>query len=243
MAQSLDNRINSALRSAARLKDVESVIEAVGTEIAATQVKLDTENARSIDPALTTPQAREARNNAADLEHDIRRLNASLGMLQEKRDRIISEDEESRRQAQYEEAKAERDAVARLIRERYPHIASELLALVKRIDASNALCDNANRQRPAGVASLAQAEELARGASYYWPMDRGGGPMIRISEMSVPFLGRSGGYLPVIGTNQLGATEHGYAAQWERQIQEDLAFAETPMEGVDAAPIPETQNA
>jgi formylmethanofuran:tetrahydromethanopterin formyltransferase len=60
MAQSLESRINSALRSAARLKDVQGVITDVEAEIASTRTKLEAENARSIDPALTTPQAREA---------------------------------------------------------------------------------------------------------------------------------------------------------------------------------------
>ena len=42
MAQSLENRIQSALRSAARLKDVQGVIADVEAEIASTQAKLDT---------------------------------------------------------------------------------------------------------------------------------------------------------------------------------------------------------
>lgn len=223
MAQSLEQRINAALRSAARLKDVEAVIADVETEIGATQSKLDAENARSIDPALTTPQAREARNNAADLEHDIRRLNASLGMLQEKRDKIVAETEEARRQAHYEAVKAERDDLARHIRSRYPEIALELLNLARRIQKSDADCE---------AVRLLGAEYTARETTACgWEMSKGGGALMRITDLTIPLLGRPGYYLPI---------SHGFdgspSAIWQKAVDLDQELSRGDVTGLDPEP-------
>jgi hypothetical protein len=231
MAQSLESRINAALRSAARLKDVEAVIAAVEAEIGATQIKLDAENARSIDPALTTPQAREARNNAADLEHDIRRLNASLGLLIETRDGIVARNVEEQRQARYDAAKAERDALARNIRTRYPELAMELLSMVQRIEASDKQCAAVNQDRPEGSGHLAFAEHLARDCGYSWPMSRGGGLVLKIADMRLPLLGRDGTYLPIQANAMTGSTSF-----WESAMAEDQALAKEPIPGIDPEP-------
>ena len=221
MAQSLDKRINAALRSAARLADVESVIGDVETEIAATTKRFDAETARSVDPALTTPEAREARNNAADLEHDIRRLNASLGMLQETRDRLISEGKEAERKARYEAAKAKRDALAVHIRTRYPEIAMELLDMARQIAESDAECKAVNP-------SLDSAEYLARECGYYWRSDgTSSTPVDRIGDIKLPLLGQSGQYLPV-----WTSTLDGRDKLWARRVQDDQAFAAKPIDGI-----------
>lgn len=196
MAQPLENRITAALRSSSRIKDVESTISDVGTEIGATQIKFDHEQARSIDPALTTPQAREARNNAADLEHDIRRLNASLDLLKVRRQTILDDESYAKRVARYEAAKAERNDLARHIRTRYPAIGLELAELAKRIAASDVECEAASRDRPRDEPVLQSAEHLARECGYYWEMQKGGSPVVRIGDIMFPLLGRDGTYMP-----------------------------------------------
>ncbi|MFT4056163.1 MAG: hypothetical protein QM681_16790 [Novosphingobium sp.] len=221
MAQSLESRINAALRSAARLKDVEAVITEVDKQIADTQIKFDRETARSIDPALTTPQAREARNTAADLEHDIRRLNASLGLLQSARDKIIADTEEARRQAHFDAVKAERDDLARHIRERYPALAMELLEMAQRIAKSDIDCDKVR---------LKSAELVARECSWSWDMSKGGGPVTRIGSINLPLLGRDGGYLPVQTSMQDGSTTY-----WQRLVDLDQEFAKQPVPELDSA--------
>lgn len=236
MAQSLENRINAALRSAARLKDVEAVIAAVKTEIADTTVKMEAETARSIDPALTTPQAREARNNAADLEHDIRRLNASLGMLVEKRDKIIADNAEEQRRKRFDAAKAERDDLARHIRTRYPEIAMEMLALVRRINASNAACEAVNQETPWKGEKLILAEHLARGAGYYWEMGQGGGPVTLLSQINLPLLSRSGAYLPIEERSV-----DGIGSLWADRVTADQQGAREPIPGIEPAPAAEPE--
>lgn len=240
MAQSLESRINAALRSAARLKDVETVIADVNAEIASAGGRLDAENARSVDPALTTPEAREARNNAADLEHDIRRLFASLGLLTETRDRIVARAVEEQRQARYDAAKAERDALARNIRTRYPELAMELLSMVRRIEASDKQCAAVNQDRPEGSGNLALAENLARDCGYSWPMSRGGGSVMRLADMRLPLLGRDGAYLPIQANAMTGST-----SSWDNAMAEDQAFAKLPIPGIDPEPeaAPQSQAA
>lgn len=222
MAQSLDNRINAALRSAARLKDVETVICDVKAEIAATTVKFDGETARSVDPSLTTPQAREARNNAADLEHDIRRLNASLSLLEEKRAKLIEDAKEAERRSEYDSAKAERDDLAALIRTRYPALALELVNIVQRIDASNAQVKAANYCLPDHAKPLIPAEDIARGhIGYSW---NSGGPIHKLGDIILPLLHTAGAYLPIQRNITTGRKDH-----WERQIAEEQKFSATPL--------------
>jgi len=232
MAQPLESRINAALRSAARLKDVETVISDVETEITAVTVKFDEETARSIDPALTTPQAREARNNAADLEHDVRRLNASLQLLRERRQKIIDDDTHARKLARYEAAKATRDELALHIRTRYPALAMELVEIAQRIAASDAECSTVNADRPKGTPQLESAEYLARECGWSWPSAVGSVPVHRIGDAVVPLLGRPGTYLPLQPGNALAKNSH-----WSNQITADQEFAKREVPGLTAKTV------
>lgn len=224
MAQPLETRITAALRSSSRIKDVETTIADVGAEIGATQTKYDLEAARSIDPSLTTPQAREARNNAADLEHDIRRLNASLELLGKRRQAILDDESYAKRLASYEAAKKKRDDLAQHIRSRYPGIAMELLAMAQRIAASEAECEMVNRDRPRNAPALESAEFLARECGHSWGMAAGAGPVTRIGRMAVPLLMRSGNYLP-IQTSNLTQNADG----WRADIEQDQKDAKRPL--------------
>lgn len=198
MAQPLENRITSSLRPSSRLKDVAATIDDVEKEIAATQRRGDLETARSIDPAMATKEAREARNNAADLEHDVRRLNASLELLKARHQAILDDESYALRAARYKAAKAERDDLARHIRARYPEIAMELLTMARRIRASEAECNAVNRDRPHGEAALESAERLARACGYCW---EGGGEVTRIGNIRMPLLMMNGSYLPIQTSN------------------------------------------
>ncbi len=205
MAQPLETRITAALRESSRLKDVETTIGDVGREITDTQKRCDQETARSVDPALTTPQAREARNNAADLEHDIRRLNASLELLNRRRQTILDDDAYAKRRSRYDAAKKERDDLALHIRSRYPEIAMELVALARRIQASEDECNVVNRDRPRDEPVLESAELLARACGHYW---NSGGPVTRIGAIKLPLLMMSGTYLPIQTSNITQGADH-----------------------------------
>lgn len=217
MAQPLERRISSALHESSRLADVEALSAEVEKEITETGERHESEVARSIDPALTTPQAREARDNSADLEHDLRRLNASLDMLRARRQKILDDESYARRRERYAAAKRERDEVACLIRTRYPALAAELASMAECIFKSDAECAAANADRPRGEPLLVSAEQLARDCGLTWP---GGGPVLRIGEMHVPLLHGVGQYLPL---PEQGGT---VAKLWREQIKADAAFAQ-----------------
>lgn len=200
MAQPLEKRITSALRSSSRLADVETTIGDVETEIDATEARLAGEQARSIDPALSTPEARDARNAVADLEHDLRRLGASLDLLRGRRQAILDDDSYAKRRARYEAARAERDDLAEHIRARYPELALELAELAERIIASDAECAAVNNDRPRGEPELASAEQIARGytasgsweGAYY-------NPALRLIDIKLPLLNAPGNLWPARG--------------------------------------------
>ncbi|GLT02998.1 hypothetical protein GCM10007897_44360 [Sphingobium jiangsuense] len=192
---SLEKRITSALRSSSRLKDVEGVIAEVKDAMANAAEDQAVEEARSIDPALSTAEAREARNNAADLAHDVRRLEASLGQLRERRQAIQDDESYEQRRQRFAAAKAERDELAALIRARYPVLAMELLEMVRRIEANDAEIVEVNKARPRGEKSLLSAEHVARGLpGYTW---RNMEPVTRLADATLPIMSGPGVYLPV----------------------------------------------
>ncbi|WP_313393565.1 hypothetical protein [Sphingobium yanoikuyae] len=235
MAQPLETRITAALRDSSRLRDVETTIGDVRREITDTQKRCDQETARSVDPALTTPQAREARNNAADLEHDIRRLNASLELLNRRRQTILDDDAYAKRRARYDAAKKERDDLALHIRARYPEIAMELVAMARRIQASEAECKIVNMDRPRDEPVLESAEHLARACGYYW---KSGGEVTRIGSIKLPFLMMNGNYLPIQTSNITQGAD-----QQRKQIELDQQEAKLPLAIDGAAPPADAREA
>lgn len=210
MAQTLENRITSALRDASRLTDVQSVIAEVEAETTRMQDMHASEVARSIDPSLTTPAAREARNNAADYEHDVRRLRASHELLSKRRQAILDDESYAQRVQRYDAAVKERDDLAAVIRDRYPQIAMEILDIVIRIKASDATCSAVNQDRPRGRPALESAEALARGvpSNFY----SAGGPITKLEKARLPFLDQPGGYLPVQASNITQNSDSWHAA-------------------------------
>jgi hypothetical protein len=188
MAQPLENRITAALRDSSRLKDVEATISDVGSEIGSARKALSQELARSVDPALTTPQARQARSTAADLEHDIRRLEVSLSLLGERRQAILDDESYAIRLKRYEAAESERDALVAWVRDRYSVIVLEIVDMVQRLHASDAECAAVNRDRPRDKPVLVGAEFLGRDLppSGYWPIEKGGSPGTRLDTMILP---------------------------------------------------------
>jgi len=228
MAQPLENRITAALRASSRLKDVETTIADVENEIGSTKGLFDKETARSVDPELTTPQAREARNNAADLEHDMRRLNASLELLRKRRQSILDDEAYAKRLARYEAARKEQEDLAQFIRTRYHAIAMELVAMMQRIQASDAENAIVNRDLPRGAAHLKGAEGMARGHyNYSWS---GGTPVTQLNQIVMPMLGRVGCYLPI--PDRMSIDYKARLTHFPKLLEEEKTFCQTPIEGL-----------
>lgn len=194
MAQPLNDQINSALGGSSRLKDVEAVIAAAQAKLGHLKTEIATAEARSIDPAVTTLQAREARDLAADLAHDIRRLGASLTALEQRRQSLLADESYEERRRHYAAAREARDNLVERVRIRYPAIALELLQLVEDLAANEAECAAVNAARPKGEPLLESAEALARDCAGNWY--RGVTPVARLKDMKLPFLSSDGLLLP-----------------------------------------------
>ena len=194
MAQPLETRIASALRPSSRLKDVENVIGEVEAEIERFTLAEKAEATKSVDPRVTTEQARASRNTAADHLHDARRMTATFELLRERRQAILDDEEYAKRAQNYADAKARRDALADRISTRYPALVAELYQMVEAIDQSDAECKRVNADRPRGAEYLASAEGIARGCGDNFS-DRGE-RFNRLKQMQVPFLDGPGLLLP-----------------------------------------------
>lgn len=195
MAKPLSERVAAALASSARLADVRTLIVEVEAAGAAAAACADQAKKRSLDPELTAADARQARLEYEDHDHEIRRHERWRKQLEERRDDILADERFAKRRAEYEAAAAERDALATEIAERYPKIAAELLDLVDRIEASDRRCATVNGEgTPRGMPFLVSAEAIARGSikNFYWPMHRGGGPVMRLRAIAMPKLNEDG---------------------------------------------------
>ena len=211
MAKTLEDQITAALRPSSRIVDVKAVITSVQAQIVATTAEFETQTALSISPALTVPQAREARNTAADLEHDLRRLNASLDLLVQREKKLIGEGDLAARRERYAAAAERRDRLVQDIKTIYPVIAGQFYDLVRRIEESDAECEDLNRGgAPWGSQPLVSAEILARGCdpNLYWPNNAG--PVQRLGRAVVPFLTSSESVLPAHnGYGEMSARKRG----------------------------------
>lgn len=214
---SLEKRITKALHASSRLRDVETLISEVDELIEQAEIAQQEADAKSVDPALTTAEAREARNQAADFAHDVRRLGASLSALKDRRTAILEDSEYEERQQRFAAARAERDELIGVIRARYPVLALEIYQIAQRIQASDQELAEVNKRRPRGEDALVSAEMLARGITgYSWA---GMEPVMRIEDALLPLLSSGGLYLPL---NRAPTSTPG----WEEKMQEDQRIAD-----------------
>lgn len=115
----------------------------------------------ALDPRAEPETVREARASAEDLAFEHQRLTVAAEQLKARADELSKAEQVAAKQAGYDAAKAERDALAREIGERYPVIVGELVALLQRLKRSDDLCAQANSL---GVGPyLLSADEVARG--------------------------------------------------------------------------------
>jgi hypothetical protein len=75
---------------------------------------------------------------------------------------VRRQEDQARRQAAYDAALAERDALAAELAEVYPAMAEQLADLVGRISASDAVIERINRNLPDGAKWMGGAEMIAR---------------------------------------------------------------------------------
>src|SRR5207245_1992467 len=125
-------------------------------EAAAVVASEETERwrARALDPALSSGDVAAARSEMEDAAFLRDRLGEAVRRLGERLRELRWQEDQARRRAAYEAARAERDELAKELAEVYPRVEAQLADIAGRIAASDAVLDRVNRRRPDGVNAL-----------------------------------------------------------------------------------------
>jgi hypothetical protein len=160
----LETRISQSLQntncSAATLSDLLAECEAATVAAEATA---QAERAKALDPiaSVNTAEA-EKLVWAAEFRRD--RLHSFLSQLRQRITETEAAECAAQWEADFETVKAERDAVAKDLGERYPELTAELCDLFRRVLATNEKCSRVNGAAPAGESRRLRGVELtARG--------------------------------------------------------------------------------
>jgi hypothetical protein len=160
----LDERIAAAFADGAKSNLVVALI--TDTELAAASASDMAEDARNraLDPTLSGTELKDARKCMDDAAFRRDRLQAALGKLRERLAELKDQEENARRQAAYDKAKAERDELAKELADLYPVVAQKLAELFTRVAANDRDIDYINKHTlPKGAARLLEVECVARG--------------------------------------------------------------------------------
>jgi hypothetical protein len=163
----LESRIATALTAT----DIKS--SNLATLIAETEAAITTadrtaeeERTKALDP-IASPDATKAREAMQAAEFSRDRLRTVLPRLQAKHKEVKEQEHAGAWTADYAAVKATRDAVAQQLRERYPTIVTELVALMADIAASDREVDRVNAAAPYGDYPRLRGVELtARGLDH-----------------------------------------------------------------------------
>ena len=185
----LESRIATALTAT----DIKS--SNLATLIAETEAAITTadkiaeeERTKALDP-IASPDATKAREAMQAAEFNRDRLRTVLPRLQAKHKEVKEQEHAAAWTADYAAVKARRDAAAEQLRERYPTIVAELVALMADIAATDREVDRVNVAAPYGDYPRLRGVELtARG------LDRLLQPDISIvQELRLPCFDRAPG--------------------------------------------------
>jgi len=184
----IDERIASALgsadRSAAELTALIADAEAAAADADATAER---ERTAALDPAKLVDTTRAgAALAAANLTRD--RMRAAIPRLQQLREQARSREYAARWALKLAEVEKQRDAVAAMLRDRYPALVGEIVAIMQHIAEADAAVHQINSSAPAGAKRLETVERHVRGALVQ--------PDVWIAEqLRLPQLDRKGGPL------------------------------------------------
>jgi hypothetical protein len=190
MAKDLKARIHEALTGSLTREDVAAVLSASRQALDKAEAEIAQLQKASLDP-LVVPDKADANRDAWErtrFERD--RIAAAITALEQRVAQLSRIDAEANKRNAYQVAKAERDALAADLRERYPVLADEIVSLLVRLQASDARLETVNRALPDGEAWLGSAEAVARDC----PIDfRNGSSLIsRITTARLPSFGGVG---------------------------------------------------
>jgi hypothetical protein len=158
----LDDRLAAAFGDAATSDVVIALIEEVDSAALDAGVAAEQARERAMDPALGDASA--ARREMEDAAFTRDQLQAAVSRLRERLTELRGAEEDDRRRAAYEEARAERDELAAELARVYPPLAAQLADLLGRLRASDDRIEHMNANAlPRGCGPLLVAELVARG--------------------------------------------------------------------------------
>lgn len=130
-----------------------------------TQIKAhaDLSRRQMLEPLLPRAQIEDARRNAEAAAIDMQRLEAAIDILTARAEDLVNREDAVRKGQRYLRAQSQRDAVAKLIRDRFPELHSEYMAMIESIMESNAEVDLVNSDLPDEMPPLDRPEGFARG--------------------------------------------------------------------------------
>lgn len=116
-----------------------------------------------LEPLLPRAQIEDAKRNAEAAAIDTQRLEAAINLLTVRAADLVERERAAKKTQRYARAQEERNEVAKLIKDRFPAIHAEYLAMIEKIMRSNADIDAVNADLPGDMPTLQRPEGAARG--------------------------------------------------------------------------------
>ncbi|OQW44363.1 MAG: hypothetical protein A4S16_03485 [Proteobacteria bacterium SG_bin6] len=131
-----------------------------------------------------------------EIDFDRERHRAWITAAEAKVAAIVADEGKAAKRASYDAAKAERDALAAELRDKWAPTLEAFAAFLARLEANAAQLPAINAARPNGAEALIDAEMLARGygGNLCW---RGASPVKRLVKMTIPRFAEPGDLWPV----------------------------------------------
>lgn len=172
--------IEEALAKPATSAELAAAIAMAEAEHARLDAESTTARTEALDPLAGAAQAAKCRARSEDLRFEADRMAAKLELLRKRHDNALASEAAAAKLAEYEKAKAERDALAAELIEFYPPMVTQFVDLMTRIRASDRRLALVNREMSGGREILAPAEAHARRvpANFRGPM----GAVLSIAE-------------------------------------------------------------
>jgi DNA repair exonuclease SbcCD ATPase subunit len=159
---SLEERITQAFSDDVPSDEIGALIEEA--EAAADAVAKAAEQSReqALDPALSPAGVEKARTEMEAVAFRRDRLAVAVRRLREQLDVARQREENAARQAVYDAAREERNAVAADLARRWPKLEREMVRLLERLEASDEAIRLANARLPTGWGPITSADLVAR---------------------------------------------------------------------------------
>jgi len=166
-AADLDNLLSrigkSVNNDAATSANTARLREEATQMVAKIKAHADMSRARMLEPLLPRAQIEDAKRNAEAAAVDSQRLEAAIELLSARAADLKARELSCKKLRLYHNAQEHRDKIASQIKDRFPAIQAEYLAMIESIMQSNAEVDEVNADLPEGMPALERPEGVARG--------------------------------------------------------------------------------